>query len=371
MRKKKYVLRPLELWLPGAIEQWLEEEAARGWYLTDCGPRLAKLERRKPAVCRVRVQPCRPEPEERWKERFAAYEAMGWVFAASITTDFEVFYCGDPTAPELQTDPVAWGWAWEKPLRRAKWEGLFCLLLFPLLAALSLFLDDSPLEFLLSMPVPLLASYLIAPLLAVYGVRELLAVRRARRALAAGLTPEFRGNWRKSRRWWRLFALLYAAYWLVCGLGGLLWWELAEPDALTVPVVSVTTLAPDSGPEDWEIDFDSFNGRESPLRPAHLELRRYDGGGREICLTGDRLCAAFLAGAAYREKLAEQKKLWPDAAETPIADSRFDEAVLLETGEGACFLARRGRAVTSARVNFPVDLAAHLDDFAAALAEGK
>ena len=296
---------------------------------------------------------------------------MGWVFAASITTDFEVFYCGDPTAPELQTDPVAWGWAWEKPLRRAKWEGLFCLLLFPLLAALSLFLDDSPLEFLLSMPVPLLASYLIAPLLAVYGVRELLAVRRARRALAAGLTPEFRGNWRKSRRWWRIFALLYAAYWLVYGLGGLLWWELAEPDALTVPVVSVTTLAPDSGPEDWEIDFDSFNGRESPLRPAHLELRRYDGGGREICLTGDRLCAAFLAGAAYREKLAEQKKLWPDAAETPIADSRFDEAVLLETGEGACFLARRGRAVTSARVNFPVDLAAHLDDFAAALAEGK
>lgn len=367
MRKKKYVLRPLELWDPGAAQQWLEDEAAHGWFLTDCGTRLAKLERRKPAACRVRIQPCKPEPEERWKERFAAYEAMGWVFAASLTTDFEVFYCDDPAAPELQTDPVAWGWAWEKPLRRARWEGLLCLLQFPVLAALSLFLDDTPLEFLLSMPVQLMAAYLLALLLAAYGVRELLAVRRTRRTLAAGLTPEFRGDWRKSRRWWRFAAVLIAAYWLVFALGNTFWRELAEPNAMDPPAIAVTTLVPDSSPEDWELDFDGYSRKRSPLRPAHLEALRRDSEQRQIRVTGDSLRFSCLAGPVYRERLAAQRKLWPDAAETPVADPRFDEAILLENGDSAYFLARRGRAVTSAQVDFPLDLTAHLDDFAAAL----
>lgn len=35
MKQKKYTLRPLELWASGAIEKWLEDEAAKGWRLTD------------------------------------------------------------------------------------------------------------------------------------------------------------------------------------------------------------------------------------------------------------------------------------------------------------------------------------------------
>lgn len=368
MRKKKYVLRPLELWDPGAAQRWLEDEAARGWYLTDCGFRLAKLERRKPAACRVRIQPCKPEPEERWKERFAAYEAMGWVFASSLTPDYEVFYCDDPSAPELDTDPVAWGWAWKKPLRRARWDGLLCLLcLMLLLAAPPLFLGDTPLEFLLSMPLRLMAGYPLALLLAAHGVRGLLAVRKARRALAAGLTPEFRGDWRRSRRRWYLLAVLVAVYWLTCFWGDIAWSTLADADAIDPPIVSVTALVPDSGPEDWDLDLSHYSWSHTPLRPAHGELLRGGSGDRRVLTTGESLCFSGLAGPLYRERLAAQRRLWPAAVETAVQDPRFDEAVLLEDGDSSYFLARRGRAVTSAQVNFPLDLTAHLDDFAAVL----
>ena len=40
-REKKRTLRPWELWNPGAIQQWLEDEAARGWQMADCGRVLA------------------------------------------------------------------------------------------------------------------------------------------------------------------------------------------------------------------------------------------------------------------------------------------------------------------------------------------
>ena len=44
MEKRKRTLRPLELWNPGAIEKWLEDEAAKGWQLTDCGRVLATFD---------------------------------------------------------------------------------------------------------------------------------------------------------------------------------------------------------------------------------------------------------------------------------------------------------------------------------------
>ena len=34
MRKKKYSLKPAGDWETGALEAWLEQEAAKGWRLT-------------------------------------------------------------------------------------------------------------------------------------------------------------------------------------------------------------------------------------------------------------------------------------------------------------------------------------------------
>ena len=119
MRRQKRVLRPLKLWNPGAIEKWLEDEAAKGWQLTDCGRMLAVFKVIEPGTYRVRLRPQRPETPEARRERGAASREMGWDCTAVIfgddDYDCEVFYCGDPSAPELDTDPVAWGWAWEQP----------------------------------------------------------------------------------------------------------------------------------------------------------------------------------------------------------------------------------------------------------------
>lgn len=366
MKRFKYTVCPEEVWNPGAIEQWLEDEAARGWRLTDCGPRLAKLERREPAVCRVRIQPCGPEPREAWQARLAAYEDMGWVFAATVTPDFEVFYCDDPAAPELQTDPVAWGWAWEKPLRRTRWKGWLSLLLAVLILLLPL-IGRTPLDFLLTMPLPLLAAYPCGLLLtATYGVRTLLVVRRTRRVISAGLTPEFKGDWRKSRRWWRLFAALLVICWLMILPGRII--MPAGADAASLSVMGVATLVPDSSPEDWDLDFESYSRRSGFLRPAHQVFELY-GRDRRIGNTGDRLRFDALSGPLYRERLADFRKEFPGLTETAVEDDRFDEAVLLADGETQIFLARRGNVVYALSVNFPVDLAAHLDDFAALMTD--
>ena len=100
MTKRKKALRPLELWNPGSIEKWLEDEAARGWQMADCGRALATFRAMEPGEYRVRLQPQRPETPEARRERGEAYREMGWDWATVIegdeNSDFEVYYCSDP-----------------------------------------------------------------------------------------------------------------------------------------------------------------------------------------------------------------------------------------------------------------------------------
>ena len=52
-----------------------------------------------------------------------------------------------------------------------------------------------------------------------------------------------------------------------------------------------------------------------------------------------------------------------------MADSRFDQAVVIDTDKNRCFIGRMGRAVLMERVQTDRDLMGHLDNFAAVLAE--
>ena len=52
-----------------------------------------------------------------------------------------------------------------------------------------------------------------------------------------------------------------------------------------------------------------------------------------------------------------------------VADSRFDQAVVIDTDKNRCFIGRMGRAVLMERVRTDRDLMDHLDDFVAVLAE--
>ena len=76
-----------------------------------------------------------------------------------------------------------------------------------------------------------------------------------------------------------------------------------------------------------------------------------------------------LAEILYQERVDVFLDSWPDAEVRQVADSRFDEAVVIGAGENQCFAGRLGRTVLAERVRTDRDLMDHLDDFAAVLAE--
>ena len=368
MRQKKYALRPRNLWMSGVIQQWLEEEAARGWRMTDCNGWYVTFKQAEPAQCRVRLQPQEPEARETRRERGGFYREMGWSFGAVIpdgSSDYEVWYCDDPAAPELQTDPVAQGWAWEKSLRRgwitgwiwllgvpAVWLGVFCLMSGSLLEM-----------FLRAEPALLLVQLLLVPLFEIWQAWTLWGIRQARRQIRAGLAPAARGNWRKHRWLWLVWPLLFVLYWTAIHTGNMVK-LFPETDP---PVIQTRIVAPEAEVGDW--DLDTYSWRSTPLRPEHYILGQRWPDGARMEQTYDRLRFTALSGLVYREKLENFQK--DGLTGNAVSDERFDEARLLTDGGTQVFLARRGTVVYSMTVTFPADLNAHLDDFAVQMMAGR
>jgi len=370
MRKKRAV-RPMELWNPGAAEQWLEHEAAKGWYLEKCNGWYATLERGEPADCRVRIQPHGPEKTEDFEARRDAYAEMGWRFYAvagrNWDVDFEVYYCADPAAPELDTDPVAYGWLWEKQLKKAWRDGwLIPLVLAAVMVALAtMFLNKfgTPLQVLLNLNAPLLfAVAVLWPLMVAVSARQLVLVHGLRRKVKAGLMPEHDGSWRSSRLWWRIVTWLLLAYWVLylasSVVGVVVAYDLETEKA---PYVTTSELLPDTRPEDW--NFEDYGWKNSILRPMLYRIGLGDDQQRRILNETQYLRFEALAKAVYGEKLAEYRAAWPDLKET--AFDAFDETVLLENDSGvSVLLVRSGKTVYSLWVNFPADLPGRLESLA-------
>ena len=83
----------------------------------------------------------------------------------------------------------------------------------------------------------------------------------------------------------------------------------------------------------------------------------------------DRVRFTFLAEALYRERLANFLDTWSVVEVREVVDSRFDQAVVIDTDKNRCCIGRMGRAVLMERVRTDRDLMDHLDDFVAVLAE--
>lgn len=374
--KKKWAVRPHELWNPGAVEQWLEYEAEKGWYLAACNNWFATLKRGEPRTCRVRIHPQGPERREVCQQRLDAYEEMGWRFAAvverSMDTEFEVFYCADPAVPELDTDPVVYGMVWEQELKKDERLGVGTLVLAValtvFLCAVPLLRQETPLQTLLNLTAPILFSLLVlCPLLAVMGLRQLWQTRRARKVLRAGVKPEFSGSWQKSRLWWRVITWLILAYWVLffCSNVAGVW---LKPDMAEGVYVDTSELMPDSREEDW--NFEDFQLDSTFLRPQHFRIRLSYADQQRIRNVTDQVRFTFLAKALYQEKLEEFLSAWPQAEQTAVEHEAFDEAVLLHSGEAVqMLLVRSGKTVYSLWVNFPADLAGRVESVAAQMPE--
>ena len=373
MEKRKRTLRPLELWNPGAIEKWLEDEAAKGWQLTDCGRVLATFTAMEPGAYRVRLQPQRPETTEARRDRGAAWREMGWDCTAVIMGDddydCEVFYCGDPSAPELDTDPVAYGWAWEKPLChswRVAWVVLGLLVVLPLLLT-ALAPGRSALEVLLRQNLFCLLGLVAIVLLGIVMLRRLWYLRRMRRELAAGIVPD-PGNWRRERRWQQAVIVLLLLCWflLVFSRTAPLW--QGEPDIASLPYTAPVELIEGTDQAYWEFETDNYLCQSTPLAPDRFGVQYRGEQGEHVRNAADRLRFEALAKALYRERAADFRKDYPDAAETTVENEAFDEAALLTAGEERLFLARSGKVVYALWVDFPADLGNAMEAAAAKLA---
>ena len=357
-RKKKISFSPQDLWEPNAVQNWLEWEAQRGWRITNYNGWFCTFQRAEPKACRVRIQPHGPESDKAYWERLAVYEEMGWEHAVNLKLDYGVYYCDDPDAPELDTDPEVYALAWKKPLRNGLWSGLGLLLAALFIIVMPVFYRENFMEFLMLADFRMLfTEFVVAPVIMIMALRQLWKVSKARKALAAGVMPA-EGNWRRSRNWWRTSLSLLLCLLTVVPAIDLVWvLQIEAVDTTGIPYVHHMDLAPETAESDWDLDWHAYTNTTQYLAPTHSVVR-FCGEEHAVQNTRERLRFEALAEAQYDTRLKEFRKDWPAAEVTEIEHEAFDEAVLLQ-GDGGeqMLLVRSGRVVYSLRENLPADLA--------------
>lgn len=204
MHRPKEIKRamPCSLYdIPG-IQNWLDEMALQGLFLN----RISWENDRayflpgEPRPVRYRLDPVGKTPRD--KERIAFYAQAGWEFVDVMLGHFYIFSCGDPSVPELHSDPQTLSYALGKLFRRQRKTDLLWLLLLTFsFAGLSLAIWKSLLRDLILWECPYgpLVYLLLLGLTLAFLVFVLLRRRRTRAILETlnlGLTlkPERRWN---------------------------------------------------------------------------------------------------------------------------------------------------------------------------------
>lgn len=219
---------PMDLCDVSAIQAWLEDLAAEGWYLRRYGSIRSEFQRGEPnRAIRCRLEPFRKKDEaEPDAERKAAYRELGWQYVAT-RRPFHIWQCSDPEAPELETDPVLQEEAYRYLLRRSRRESLLNLVLF---SALLLFYIGgvvlNPIGIIENdsyMPwaeIPLFAIILAALLAAIQ--RDVTAVRLSRSLKTGELLPgrrPYRSAQWKNAVYWGIYVLFLVSQLLTCLYG--------------------------------------------------------------------------------------------------------------------------------------------------------
>ncbi|WP_418725065.1 DUF2812 domain-containing protein [Dysosmobacter sp.] len=373
MKQTRRFLMPVEGWDPGAMEEWLVYQAARGWMPVSFGVWYAKFRRSQPRTCRARLEPLREEDNQAQAARKELYEDLGWTSPADMT-DYRVWYCADPDAPELYTDPESLSWAWKKQLRRDRWNagGTLVLLGIQMLAAMAVLMWSAGRNW-----VDLLVHYLDLPwlfvlaavpfFLCMMALRLRGTIRTGRRLKRDGTLPHT-GPWRKNRR---RTALLVGGTWIflvMLVLAVLLPKVTARSidlDALgePLPCVSLSALdaAAGSGAERSSVQIKS-----TFLAPEYVQIMESAGEVR-VNTRFDRLRFASLARALYGEQLEDARKSNPRGAWSVLDRPGFDRLALMTEEDRSILVACRDRTVLYVYADGIDDLSAHLDDYAAIL----
>ena len=402
-------INPMDLCDVSAVQAWLEDLAAEGWYLRRYGPIRSEFQRGEPnQAVRCRLEPFRKKDEaEPDAERKAAYWELGWQYATT-RRPFHIWQCSDPEAPELETDPVLQEEAYRYLLRRARRESVLNLVL---LSALLLFYIGgvvlNPIGIIENdsyMPwaeIPLFAIILVALLVAVQ--RDVTAVRLSRSLKTGELLPDRRPY--RSARWkntvyWGIYVLFLVSQLLSCLYGQthaasgrpfvpVDQWE--DP----VPYVSMAELDPAAEPATASaID---FRGRpllgtawwihESEYYPTDVEEwdRQKADAAASLQTRYYRFRSSFLADLAEKQLLRRRDgqpfRLLSDDLEQALRETHLNALPIPPALDGAWWappppdgryqslIIRRGRQIMAVWYVGPADLRENLAPFAALLEE--
>ena len=272
---RKLALDPMEV---PAVQAWLEDWAARGWYVESYGRNLvsfARGERRE--NIRYRLQPTGSEGGEPDQDTLETYREMGWTYVCStvvgrsfsgVRTEFHIWRCEDPAAPELDTDQTLREEAYGNLLRRGWriiWMGV--PLAAAVLALMLWLVWNRPRQYLLdlrasSTPLMLCFYGLLVLHLVSRSVRLIRFTRQLRREEPAPQRAPW--GWARARVW--VFQGLYALILLVM-IGSLFrpydsrpYLPVSQYEG-AVPYVSLTELGTPAAGEAEAVDFHSFWGK--------------------------------------------------------------------------------------------------------------
>ena len=373
MKHTRRFLMPVGGWDPGAMEEWMEYQAARGWTPVSFGVWYARFQSSQPRTCRVRLEPLREEDDQEQAARKELYEDLGWTSPADMA-DYRVWYCDDPSAPELYTDSESLSWAWKKQLRRDRWYtgGTLALLGVQALVSMAVLAWSAGGNW-----VDLLVRHLDLPwlfllvalpfLLCMMALRLRGTIRTGRRLKRDGTLPHT-GPWRKNRR---RTALLVGGCWVALVMLALTVLlpkvttrsvDLAEPGE-PLPYVSLSALDAAAG-SGTERSFAQIGS--SFLAPEYVQIRESVGEVR-VNTHFDRLRFAALARALYDEQLAYARESEPQGAWSVLDRPGFDRLALMTGEDLSVLVACRDRAVLYVYAVGIEDLSAHLEDYAAIL----
>ena len=220
-RQEYREFRPVELYDVAAVESWLEERDREGYHLLrfrglygifyqDCSV----------APSRYRLQPLLRKEKSPPPEMTDAYRELGWEYVCTLAGTFHIWRCGDPAAPELDTDPVvqSMGYGYlERKMRRHLLRLPAILLVCLGICVLPWFwgAGDMPLVDQLEHALPGEGLFWLLMAAAVVGVELLDAfrMRRLLRSLGTGVPLERPRSWRLQKRVTQAVMVLAAPGW--------------------------------------------------------------------------------------------------------------------------------------------------------------
>lgn len=194
---------PTPIYDVAAVETWLEDLSREGWHLSGFQRGKGIFEAGAPSGCRYRLQPLMRKKEQMDPERKELYQSMGWSYVGILSKVFHVWRCEDPSAPELDTDPLVQGESYRYlQYQMSLGLGVTALLLVLLVAVHVCFRGETPLLDAVQYGVPGHGILLVLACVlgAIVIVTDLRAMRRLMRSLRAGIPlkrprPYQRGLW--------------------------------------------------------------------------------------------------------------------------------------------------------------------------------